>query len=712
MRSSTSVLLTPFISCLLLLSAVSCGKQNKVHPRAPVILITLDTLRSDHLPAYGYSGVETPAIDAFARDAILFERAYSHYPLTLPSHSSIMTGLNTPNNGVRNNAGFVLDDRLETLAEVLQAGGYQTGAVISSMVLKQSTGMSQGFDFFDDDMSTKAENRIRMFAQRRGDISVDAAVNWLSNHSGLPYFLFLHLYDPHVPYEAPEPFGSRYPSDYDGEIAYTDAVLGRFFDFLKQNGLYEPSMILVLSDHGEGLGEHGEEEHGVLVYRESIQVPLLVKLPGGERAGTRVAEPVGLIDIKPSILASLGLQGDPGDGIPIFNGGKIPEDRLLFSETLYPILQFGWCGSKSVIRDNLHYIEICAPELYDLTRDPAESENLFGKRSVPRPMINLLAAIGEGVQSTRESSAEDLELLASLGYTGGVVGVDPDKTLDPKTQMVVFKELDRAKALLADKKFAETEAFLVPMLERNPGLNDGRYLLIQALVEQQKLEQAEYVCLEGLGRHPDHLNYLISLTTIKLRLGKSEEALTSARKALDTELDVAGAQLLLPLFDERHTDLAASYARQILQKYSESALSAPYANLVLGRHARQAGNHREALPYLEKCIALEDKFRAPKTLTLAYHALGDSLARTGAPVRGLEMMKKAVALEPGYGEANVTLSYLYASMKDPGKAVGALDRWLSQFPSKANYERAARVALRLGLKTRAGIYREEAGKHE
>ncbi len=711
MRFSMTI---PCFSALLLtfLLTSSCGGREEVFPRAPVILISLDTLRSDRLPVYGYSAVETPALDALARDGILFERAYAHYPLTLPSHSNIMTGLTTPANGVRNNAGFVLEDRFETLAEVLKANGYRTGGIISSMVLKQSTGIAQGFDFFDDDMSTKAENRIRMFAQRRGDLSTDAAIQWLESRGAEPFFLFLHLYDPHAPYEAPEPFASRYPSAYDGEIAYTDSVLAHFFDFLKREGLYDPALILVLSDHGEGLGEHGEDEHGVLVYRESIQVPLLVKLPGGSRAGTRVAEPVGLIDIKPSILDSLGLEGDPGEGIPIFGSRKIPGDRMLFAETLYPFLQFGWCGSKSVIRENLHYIEICGPELYDLESDPAELENLFGKRSVPGAMVGLLAEIGEGVQTTQETSAEDLELLASLGYTGGVVGVDPADALDPKTQMVVFKQLDQAKALLAEKKFAETEAFIVPMLEQNPSLNDGRYLLIQALVEQGKLDQAEYVCLEGLGRYPDHLNYLISLTTIKLGLGKTEEALGSARKAMELGLDVAGAQLLLPLFDGGHTELAVSYAQQILQKFTDSALSAPYANLVLGRQARQANQHGNAIPYLEKCIALEDKVRTSKTLTLAYHALGDSLARTGNANRGLEMMKKAVALEPGYGEAHVALSYLYASMKNPARAVGALDEWLRDFPTKANFERAAKVALRLGLKTRAGVYQREAAKLE
>lgn len=697
------------LAIVALALSLSCGSNTTTYPNAPVILISIDTLRSDHLPAYGYTAIETPGLDMLAADGVVYDRAYAHYPLTLPSHASLLTGLIPPNIGVRNNAGFLLEDRFETLPEILQEQGYTTGGVISSMVLKQSTGMAQGFQFFDDALQVNDGNHIRMYAQRRGDASVSSAQQWLSQQGDDPYFLFLHLYDPHTPYSPPEPFASRYDSPYDGEIAYTDSLLTTFFDDLKARGLYNDALIIVLSDHGEGLGDHGEEEHGVLLYRESIQVPLIVKFPNNDRAGTRVPEPVALVDVMPSLLNSLDIHAPQSDGVDIFNK-RPPTGRLIFSETLYPYYQFGWCSSKSVIKDTLHYIEICEPELYDLVEDPNQRNDLYGKEAVPSDMVSMLDEIGEGLATTADTSQQDLELLASLGYGDNTVGVDQSNILDPKTQLAIFKELDKAKVMLQEQRYADAEAFLVPILTQNPALNDGRYLLIQALVEQDKLKTAETVCLDGLGMFPDNLNYLISLTTIKFRLDKDEEAVRAAKSAFALDMDTAGAQLLMPLYDHDKQALAVNYAHSILEKFTATALSAPYANLILGRHLRDQENHVAAVPYLENALAVIDNIRLTQTKVQLYLALADSYGRLGKEAAAVTLVKQALDLEPAYSETNATLSYLYASLRDPTRAIAVMEQWLANFPTRANYLRAAEVVERMGMTSRGTRYREQANE--
>jgi hypothetical protein len=277
----------------VLAAAASC-RPREIFPKAPVIVLSIDTLRADHLPAYGYAKVSTPALDAFRKDAVLYENAYSHVPLTLPSHATLLTGLLPPQNGVRDNTGYALARSHETLPERLRRSGYATGAAVSAVVMTKTSGVDRGFDFYEDSVEATSPGQPLGAIQRSGFETERIAEEWIGGREGKPFFFLLHLYEPHTPYRPPEPYASRYPdSPYDGEIATADAIAGKFFAFLKARGLYDSSVIVVMSDHGEGLGDHGEDEHGLLLYREDLHVPLVVKLPGAGRAGTRVARPVG-----------------------------------------------------------------------------------------------------------------------------------------------------------------------------------------------------------------------------------------------------------------------------------------------------------------------------------------------------------------------------------------------------------------------------------
>lgn len=690
-----------------------CGPKESTFVNAPIIFISIDTLRSDRLPVYGYDTLKTPAFDALAKDGVLFERAYAHVPLTLPSHSSMFTGLLPPNHGVRDNTGYALDQNLETLAEILKDAGYATGGVISGMVLRQSTGISQGFDFYDDQLDTQSKDQIRRYAYRRGDASVLRAQEWLTSQTGSqPPFLFLHLYDPHTPYEAPEPFASAYRHPYDAEIAYVDSLLDGFFQFLKDQNLYDRSLIILTSDHGEGLGEHGEDEHGIFAYRESIQVPLIVKFPQNHRAGEVRTQPVASIDLMPSILQTTGLPLKTYDGVPIFGIKSPPQDRPIYAETLSPLNSFGWCASKGVIRDNLHYIQICDPELYDLEEDPGSLQNLIGKVKVPKAILDTLEDLGEGKETTAEASAAELELLASLGYAGGAVGITSDKILDPHNEIKVFKELDNVRVLLDAKQWEAVIAALVPILERNPALSDGRYMLIQALTEQGKIQEAEFATLEGLGLFPNHLNFLLALTTQKLRRNLVEEAKTAATKAFSIDADTAGAQLLLPLYEAGASEMAVFHANQLLSNYSDSSLSAPYAYFVAGRDARQQGNYPKAVELLQRGLALRDRVHRPETLGYAHQALGDSLARMDRLPEALDQLQKAVELAPSSATGRVALSYVYASMNRPREALTTLETWINAYPQRANLERAAQALDTMGFKSQAATLRKAAAQAE
>ena len=304
---------------------------------APVILISIDTLRADHLPAYGYEGVRTPHIDALRADGILFRNAYAHVPLTLPSHASLMTGTLPAENGVRDNLGYRLAPRDgATLPQALRANGYATGAAVSAYVLRGETGMRALFDSYDDGIAFQAGTELGAI-QRPGAATAAIASRWIAQQGTKPFFYFLHLFEPHTPYAPPEPFRSAAASAYDGEIAHTDSILGTFFDSLKASGVYDRAIIVLLSDHGEGLGDHGEAEHGIFVYREALHVPLIVKLPKSHGGGGTVEDPVGLTDIFPTVMSLTGLQ-PPAKlaGVPLLGPLAKPQPgRRIFGESIY-----------------------------------------------------------------------------------------------------------------------------------------------------------------------------------------------------------------------------------------------------------------------------------------------------------------------------------------------------------------------------------------
>ncbi len=411
--------------------------------RAPlgVVLITLDTTRADRLSAYGFMDASMPALDRLAREGVVFDQATTVAPMTLPAHASLLTGLLPPRHGVRDNADSALAATHTTLAEVLHANGFRTGAFVASAVLDPDRGLAQGFDVYK---GAGAKSQPGAAArQRRADAVTADAVEWLGQVAGSRFFLWTHLYDPHAPYDPPEPFRSRHADPYVGEIAFADSQIARLLDELERRQLLERTVVVFLSDHGEGLGEHGERDHGIFVYESVLRVPLMIRMPRGHIAPRRVAEVVRLTDVMPTVLELLDLPVPSMDGVSLVRlmAGRAQLPLEAYAEAMYP-QRFGWSPLRSLRDERFKLIDAPRPELYDLERDPFEQHNVYEVHPyVAEAMRQRIASLDAGgppgvaAPSAAGPSAELRERLSALGYAGTGprrAPADGERLPDPK----------------------------------------------------------------------------------------------------------------------------------------------------------------------------------------------------------------------------------------------------------------------------------------
>jgi arylsulfatase A-like enzyme/Tfp pilus assembly protein PilF len=387
-----------------------------------IVLITIDTLRADHVGAYGASPGATPALDALASEGLRFENAISPVPLTRPAHASLFTGLYPQEHGIRDNLPSKLDSSTPTLATRLEAAGYETAAFVGSFLLGRGSGFERGFGVFGDGSASGTGDRIGAKAERRAEDVAAEALDYLAN-ARPPFFLWVHFYDPHAPYDPPGEFAGK---GYAGEIAYADSHVGRLVTALRARGLLDSTLLVATADHGEGLGDHGEDEHGVLVYEETLRVPLIAHGPG-IAAGRVEREPMSLVDVATFLLE-----------------GKVatPRKKTLYFVSYYGFLHFGWSPLRGVREGSMKLIFAPRPELYDLASDPRETNDLSRERKdVARRLFAELQKFGEGSREAASVSAGDLERLASLGYVG-----TPSKKgtgADPKDEIANFSDFGR-----------------------------------------------------------------------------------------------------------------------------------------------------------------------------------------------------------------------------------------------------------------------------
>jgi arylsulfatase A-like enzyme/Flp pilus assembly protein TadD len=478
---------------------------------ANVLLITLDTTRADHLPAYGYEGVRTPGLDAVASGAVVFDDAIAHAPLTLPSHTSILTGLLPIAHGVRDNEGYVLDGKAATLATVLHDRGYATGAFVSAFVLDSQWGLARGFDtYFDDFNQLQEVNRDQV--QRRAEVTEAQAEHWLGSVSGKPFFCWVHFYDPHDPYDPPEPFATSYTNRYDGEIAYMDQAVGKLWAKLGAMNVADKTLVIVTGDHGEGLGEHGESTHAMFLYRTTLRVPLLIRIPNG--AAQRVAGIARHIDLVPTILDLLGVAGPPslqGQSLLPMIAGREREDRTAYSESIYAQRHFGWAMMTALTGKAYDLIQSPKPELFDHRDDPGQTKNLAASKSATAAALKdqldeLVTRLGRADLPAAAPMDPDTEArLRALGYVGSTATPTAQSmTIDPKDKRAVIDAVAAGLSALTRHDFGGALQAVVPVTQSDPGILEAHYIAGTAYAYAQMYDQALDQLFKAVALRPDH----------------------------------------------------------------------------------------------------------------------------------------------------------------------------------------------------------------
>jgi arylsulfatase A-like enzyme len=490
-----------------------------------LLLITVDTLRADRLGCYGHAQATTPVVDGLAARGIRFEQAVCTAPITLPSHASLLTGLDVPDHGVRHNGTFKLGPEHTTLAETLQSRGYATAAFVGAYVLDARYGLAQGFDHYDDavDVGDAGGTDFR-FIERPADRVADAALDWLDAHldqaPGRPFFAWTHFFDPHGPYEPPGEYRERFAgSPYDGEVAFTDAQVGRIVDRLRERDVLDSTLIVFTSDHGEGLGDHDELTHGALIYESTMRVPLILSnpmlFPDGVVVSDRVA---GSIDVLPTVLDLLGVpfDRDTVDGLNLTSVASADPGRALYVESLLPLLDFGWAPLHGLRRVGDKLIQAPTPEYYDLRADPGETVNRYvDAAEVPLLQSDLDARLERWppalamVDAEQVLDPEQIERLAALGYVraragGGRLGVH-----DPKEMTAVANRIQRAGQLSATGRHDEAIREIETVIAEDPTDGKAWYTAVQIFDRTGRFDRAEPALRKALELSPRADGYII-----------------------------------------------------------------------------------------------------------------------------------------------------------------------------------------------------------
>lgn len=635
---------------------------------APIILICIDTLRSDHLHAYGYTGVDTPAIDRLRADSILYEHAYSQAPLTLVSHASMFTGLLPAEHGIRDNIGYTLNPKAKTVAEILKSSGYATGGAVSAIVLRGESGIKRGFDFWDDDVDIDPNFLSMGRAQRKGDETREIAQKWISEHKSKPFFFFFHIYEPHSPYEP----------TYDADVAAADAVIGRFLDYLRDEDIYDRASIILVSDHGEGLGDHGEDEHGVLLYREALQVPLLVKLPKSRESGKSVATPVELIDIFPTIVDR------PAEGRSLLATlhGDTKADRPIYSETYYPRFHFGWSDLHSMISASNHYIQAPKPELYDLEKDSAERNNVLQEnRRTYNALRNAIAPYIKGAEAPKAINPEQAQQLAALGYIGSTVSTAPNAELpDPKDHIGSTGNIKKAFLAFQEKRYEDADQLLGELLRENPNMLDIVSLRARALEKLGRLDEGIEMAKKGLRLSPSSTQLALMITGMSLKLHHYDDAEKHAKLAMN-DMPVEAHHFLAQIaLEKKDYATATAEANAVVGPKRDR----PYALMLLGQIAQAQGKLDEAMQYFNQASQLsESKHRQPAPLLNFFR--GDTLARMGQADEAEQAFREEIKQYPTEPQPYKNLILLYATQGKNNEATELIFSLEKAAPTPPSY---------------------------
>ncbi len=672
--------------------SVSCSKKEKITPSGDrdlnVLVITLDTIRADRLGAYGHPTVRTDFVDGLADRGVLFEHAVAPTPLTLPSHTSLFTGTYPVLHGVRDNGNYVVPKELTTMAELMNDAGYRTGAFVGAFVLSSRWGLDQGFDTYTEprggfDPTLVSFSQI----QRRAEEVVDDTLAWLRQDSSQPFFAWVHLYDPHLTYDPPPEFAREYPDDpYLGEVAYSDSQLGRLQSYLESSGLDRNTLVIFAGDHGEGLGDHGEHDHGLLLYQTTSRVPLIIVHPDSPAAGVRREEVVSLVDIVPTVVDAIGL-ALPGNVQgrslwPLIGGDGTFDEGYVYAETYYPKLHFGW-SPLTVLQDRRYQlIQSSEPELYDLVQDPRQEQNIFATDSgvadrMSRELESLVARLGQGaMEAASAPDAETIAKLAALGYVAGGTGTSTGESLEelpsPKSMLWLYNLLMQANNLVTAGDEAGGEQKLLELLEANDTLIDGWVSLgklyrrqgrmaealvafreanerrpqdpflvsrlANALISAQQPAEAEQHLLLAQEKHPNNPLIIFALGRVMESTGRFAEAEKLFRQSLTLDPRSAPAHVRLASLALKRGDVATVNAE--LDAALEIDPRAPEASLVRGQLLERQGRFDEA------AVAYQTELANKSGDLAAAIALSRIEGRRGRPAEQERVLRTAIEANP------------------------------------------------------------------
>lgn len=644
--------------------------------RPNVILITLDTTRADHLGSYGYTRAKTPNIDALARGGVLFTQAASTSPLTQPAHSSIMTGTYPTYHGVRVNGNTALSQDQKTIAEALSEKGYETGAFIGAFVLDGRWGLNQGFKVYDDRFDLEKHKHLDLGSvQRPANQVMDAALAWLESHQRGPFFAWIHLYDPHTPYEPPEPFFSEYGRQglaglYDGEIAFADDQVGRCVSWLQAKGLDKKTVVIIMGDHGEGLGSHGEGTHGYFVYDYALRVPFLVATPFTELRGVRVDSQVSSVDVFPTVLAlsgiDVGAQVHGRSLLPVMLHPRTEATAYAYGESMTPNLQFGWSSLHSLRSTRYKLIKAPRSELYDLSVDPEETTNVFERhpavaRDLMEKLDRLIEKTGRGAPKLEMANLdkETLERLSALGYVGAPVAPRTSGTsqplADPKDKLRIFAAVQQAGELIVKDEYAAAAQALESALREEPRMPQALLMLGTSYAELGRTEEAKEQFDLVLKDDPQSVQALIGMASLLMQEGQTGDVIALCKRTL--ALDERNAQA--------HTLLGEVYASQ--------------------------NKPGEALPYFEKAVEIQPK------LTRNRLNLAGSLIEMKQYGRAEALLKEVIGEHARFPLANFNLGLVYEEQGRRGEARAAYAAEVSAYPQhfKARFN-LGKVLFQLG----------------
>lgn len=513
------------------------GRQAaSTNPGSNVLLITLDTTRADHLGYAGHAAARTPSLDRLAASGVLCEAAYSPVPLTLPAHCSILSGLYPPAHKVRNNGSYFLPTAVTTLAEILERSGYRTSAIVSSFVLDSRFGLAQGFAVYDDDFAAGAAKTYD--SQRDAAAVFSAFSGWLAGNGGGKFFSWVHFFDPHAPYDPPEPYRSAFAdAPYDGEIAFMDHYIGKIISLLEKKKLLKNTLIVIAGDHGEAFGEHGERGHQVFCYDENLRVPLIFSAAGSLPAGLRLEQKACLVDIMPTILEYLSLPVPPSvqgrSLLPALQGRKLPE-RDLYLESFFAHEALHCAPIQGIIRGRFKYLDLPRSELYDLLADPGETRNLVSARAALgqelKTGLHALARRLESgaMESGRRLTSAERDTLASLGYITSAPAVQGGALADPKDKIAGWDVFTKGAQQASAGQAAE--ASLLRAIELIPDYPGSYTILANVYYKNGQGEKGLDLLGAALARLPADPTLKIEYADLLIRMDRSDQALAQLQE--------------------------------------------------------------------------------------------------------------------------------------------------------------------------------------